>query len=1140
MKKWLSLLLILALTLSLAPAAFAGDGADAPDGLPAVGETVEGFTVREIRDFPLVGATVVVFEHDRTGAELMYFANSDTNRVFDLTFFTRAIDNTGLPHVFEHSTLDGSQKYPSRSLFFNLSYQTYNTFMNAMTYPLMTTYPVASLSEEQLLKYADYYTDSCLHPTILEDESIFREEAWRYRMEDAEDDLTIEGTVYSEMLGAIDLDSAAYTNMLRAAFPGSTIGNISGGDPGHIPEMTWESLKAYHELYYHPSNCVAFLYGQFDDYTAFLKLLNEAFAPYERQEFTFDDAEYTALKKSVESKIPFPVEEGSSTEHASTIYYSFLCPGLNKDPEEEMVMNTLTDLLGADASPLMLNLKKALPSGTFGSYIEMDGPEDAIVFYAANVDPGDAAAFKATVNKVLSDVGKKGFSKELTDGVMAALSLAIKLTGEGDDVGVDLISSIAASYAASGDMYNYMDYVDALGRLVAWNDQGLYKNAVSKWLLKKPVTVLVTTYPQAGLREELDAAETERLAELKAGMTAEEIAAIVAASNAPEEEDDASRYVARLQAVTVSSLPEEQRSYKVTDTVGEDGVRRLTAPAEVDGVGQVLLLLDAQGLPLEDIHWFALYTAVVGGMQTSAHTRDELAELTTRYLYSGQIRLSLLNSYGSDEYHPYLRASWIAADEDLAAGYDLLYEILFDSQFDDAETLLGLIQKTKASLKSSINSTPYSPMLYRSLGASVPLYAYYSWFNHMAFYAFLEQAEADMETDPEGVAENLRRIQQYFRNRTNAIAAYAGSAEGIEVNAPLTDAFMARLDDTEIKAQTYDFTAPARSEALVIDSSVQFNGIAANYAVMGLKEYTADMDAVSALVSDLYLYPMLRDQYGVYGALHGFVNDAGSYVISYRDPNVKETFEVYEGIPEFLRNLELDQETLDGYILSSYSSYAMPEGELSGALSALVSRLCGEPENLKIQYMRQLKAVTPDKVRGYADAYERLLSAGQRFTAGSASAAAAYADLYDAVLNPFGAVDAGEVEFTDVPESHEHYEAVRYVFEEYLMDPLGEDFFGVDEEAAAGDLALALYSLIDDEAAEAQDVLDLFASYGIVPASWKAEDTLTGADAQRFLADFSQAVEVEYTADDAEDKPITRGELAELIKAYVEYLESLE
>ena len=207
--------------------------------------------------------------HDRTGAGFVYIANDDTNRVFDLTFLTDTVDNTGLPHVFEHATLDGSRKYPSKSLFFNLSYQTYNTYMNASTFDRMTTYPVASLSEEQLLRYADYYTDSCLYPMIMEDESIFREEAWRYRLENADADLTIEGTVYSEMLGATTLERMAARNAMRTAFPGSIIGNDRGGLPGEIPNMTWEMLRGYHDKYYHPSNMVAFLYGDFQDYTAF-------------------------------------------------------------------------------------------------------------------------------------------------------------------------------------------------------------------------------------------------------------------------------------------------------------------------------------------------------------------------------------------------------------------------------------------------------------------------------------------------------------------------------------------------------------------------------------------------------------------------------------------------------------------------------------------------------------------------------------------------------------------------------------------------------------------------------------------------------------------------------------------------------
>ena len=1099
MKKLLAVLLALAMVCGVLPCAFAEEAGS----LPAVGDTVEGFTVQEIRDFPLLGAEAILFEHDRTGAHLMYIANSDTNRVFDLTFFTRAIDNTGLPHVFEHATLNGSDKYPSTALFFNLMYQTYNTFMNALTSSLYTTYPVASLSEEQLLRYADFYTDSCLHPSILEKESIYREEAWRYRMADMEDELTIEGTVYSEMLAATNLDSMAYLNILRTAYPGSTIGNESGGDPEYIPDMTWDGLKAYHDTFYHPSNCMAYLYGQFEDYTAFLRLLDEAFAPYERREFTFEDAEYTPIAEPVEVSYAFPVEAGSDTENRTNSFYAFVCPGLKDDPQEELVLNTLTDLLIAEASPLQQQLKKALPSGTFASYIELDAPEDAIVFYAANINPEDAAVFKATVDSVLAELAETGFAQDLVDGVMASVSMSVKLSREDSSAGVNLIAAgpLVSCYAATGDPFNYLDYVAGLENMDAWNQEGLYKAAISKWLLGSSTTALATTYPEPGLREELDAAEAARLAEVKASLSEEELQAIIDQTNAEKQEEDASAYVAQLQAVTVSSLPEEMREYTLVDETGEDGIRRLTSQAEVDGVGQILLLLDAAGLPQEDIHWFALYTTLLSQLDTSEHTKEELASLKTRYLYNGQIRLSLMPRYGTEEYHPYLRASWIAADEDLSEGYDLVYELLYNTQFSDTETLLGKIQQTKAALKSSINNTPYQALLYRAFGTYVPLYAYYDYFNFLPYYAFLDEVEQLMATSPETVTAKLEEIQNFFHNRANAVAAYAGSAEGIEANAALADAFLEKLDNQATEPAVYEFEKAAAAEALIVDSAVQYNCVVSDYETIGMEEYTADLAAVSSLVSDVYLMPMLREQYGVYTPLHGFVDDAGPYFISYRDPNVTETYQVYEELPAFLAELETDQETLDGYILSNYSTYAMPEGELSGAITAMTSRLSEEPEDLKLQYMRELKALTPEALQAYATAYEALMENGLRFTAGGAAAIGAHEELFDTVLNPFGAVDTSE------------------------------------EPATLGDLACELYPLFTGLDGSPEEAVAFFAENGILDPESAADEAVSGADAEAFLAILSQAIGLPYEADEsATEEQLTKGGLSAVVNGWLSML----
>ena len=302
----------------------------------------------------------------------------------------------------------------------------------------------------------------------MDNESVFRTEGWRYRLESAEDELTIEGTVYSEMLGAWTLERVAMLNALRAMFPGSMVGNESGGDPDFIPDMTFEALTGYHDLYYHPSNCAAYLYGQFEDYEAFLKLLDGYFSAYERREFVREDAGYAPIAEPVVETLAFPVEQSSSTEHTSTVYYGIVCPGLNQDPEREMVLNTLTDLLVDGASNFQQSLQEAIPYGNFAAYIETEGPEDAIVFLAENVDPEDADLFKATVDAALLDVAENGFPQDQVDGVNASLHISARLTRESSDP-VGVISNLVFYYATSGDPWSFLDYEDALFEMDDWN-----------------------------------------------------------------------------------------------------------------------------------------------------------------------------------------------------------------------------------------------------------------------------------------------------------------------------------------------------------------------------------------------------------------------------------------------------------------------------------------------------------------------------------------------------------------------------------------------------------------------------------------------------------------------------------------------
>lgn len=1134
MKRLFALILSLALLLAAWPAAQAEDPAQA---LPQPGEVIHGFEVKELRDYPLMDATIVRFEHRQTGAQLFYIANDDINRAFDLTFFTEAEDDTGLPHVFEHATTDGSEKYPSTALWFNLKYQTYNTFWNAMTSKRFTTYPCASLSEAQLLKYADYFTDSCFNPLLMKDDASFHTEAWRYRMEDAGAPLTIEGTVYSEMLGERTLDNLAETNALRAAFPGSTVGNDHGGDPDHIPDLTWETVKAYHDKYYHPSNCAAYLYGQFDDYKAFLQLLDGYFSVYEKREFPHDDAGYAPIAEPVVQTVPFPVEEGSNTEHASYVYYSFVCPGLKDDLEQDVLMTTLTDLFLDGASNLMQSLQEALPYGGFLCYNDPRGPEKAITFIAANVNPEDAETFKSIVDAGLRDVAENGFPQDQVDGVMTSLKLSALLARENSSPVEGLLLNMLCDYADTGNPWYHLDYQDGLFKMDEWNRQGLYARAVSQWLTDSKTTALVTTYPEPGAKEAHDDALAEKLAQVKASMSEREIEKIVAASNAAPEQDDAAQYVAKLQAVTVDSLPEERKQYVVTDVTDEQGTRRIDVVAGVEGVGSVKIYLDAAGLAQEDIHWFNLYTDLVFNLDTTAHNKAELAKLASRYLYGGGISLAPLR-VGRDGWHPYLSLGWIAQDDDLDEGYDLMREVLFDTVVDDPAKLLERVTALKTDFKSIITTNPTSLaglLVHRAFAGTDELYRYRTYASELEYYDFLVRTEQQLTDDPQGAVAKLKGIQDYFNNRTNAVTLFAGNAESIALNRKLADAFLASLDAREIENVDYDLPVPAKSEALVIDSAAQNNMLAADFATAGLDDFDGRLDAVVNIVTDTFLNPLLRDQYGVYTPQQRNIRDGGVSIYAYRDPNIAETFQVLEELPGMVADMEIDQETLDGYILSAYTELAMPEGELTGAMTAATRALQDWPQDEVLTWMRQLKTLTPEGVKDYAGMYEKLAEDGMRRTTGGAAAINANAELFDAIYNPFGAVDNTEVTLSDVTEDGEHYEAVRFAFEEGFMSPRSDDAFGVDDPATQGDLLAALYVLVGGER-DANEALAAFVEYGLVTNDTDLNAPILPEDIWGLLSAVV-GQEVAPLTETARADAVTRGELAEALMAFVDELE---
>ena len=545
LKKLLCLILAATLLLSLMPAASAQD-------LPKPSQSISGFTVTAVGTERLIDTPTVLFTHEKTGGQVLYYATDATERAFDISFKTPALDNSGLPHVFEHICISGSQKYPHANLFFPLANQTYSTFVNAMTSNNMTTYPLASLSEEQLYLMTDYYLSGVFQPLLYTEPRLVQREAWRYELTDSDAPLRLSGTVYNEMKGALALDTMSHYNLLDALFPNSLVSNISGGDPDHIPEMTQESLLKFHQEYYHPSNALVVLYGDLD-YAAFLALIDSYFSSFDKKQINVPTGEIAPLQAPVTKTYAYPVEAGSASQDAAVLSYAFV-PQL--DSTRDLIgMILLSDVLSHSASPLAQAFQMAFPGAVLSISANITVPQPYLSFDASGMNASDLDAFRQLVDAALNRVVAAGLDSEMVEAVLAAERFSQLTIPEQSNLGVNLAVQQSSVWATTGSLNYFNDYLDTMDYLKTDAADHYFEKLIQYQLLTTQHRAAVATVPTPGLAEQKEQELEARLAAVKTAMSAEELQAILAQTveiPAWGQEEPPVELIQRLQAVTVS------------------------------------------------------------------------------------------------------------------------------------------------------------------------------------------------------------------------------------------------------------------------------------------------------------------------------------------------------------------------------------------------------------------------------------------------------------------------------------------------------------------------------------------------------------------------------------------------------------
>ncbi len=906
-----------------------------PD-LPDVGEEISGFRVDAVGGISYLDADTIYLTHIVSGARTTVVLNEDENRCFEIGYRTPSLDDSDANHVFEHSILCGSGKYDSTELFYDLSASSYTTYLNATTYPTVTFYPVSSMSEEQLRIIADVYLSCMVDPNVLRDENIFKREAIRYQLNSPEEEITISGTVYAEDLGFMgDLSSNLTDSILKTLYGEDNPASHSNGllymD---FQSLTYEHLKEVYEKNYRFDNAMIVLYGKLD-WRDWLDFLDESYL-----------SDYPAEGTDVMSVLNAPIPEGyqeavvdspaymgAETEKQSSIAYVIDLQYLTE--EEQIQLFYMIDMIADSRSPMIKEgEKRALPSEIIGG-VEYSFAHPMVFFELDYCDPKDREAFLDVVKTGLEEIADNGVDPDIYESNMVSARLTNGLFLENENAGVDLAKECILGWASLGEV-DYLEKKDQiLEDLRKDRGQKALKN-LSRKLLQCISSCTVTAVPKPGLAEEMEAEVEEILTEMKASMSEKEILKMVEETRAYEDWSEAPRHVSGL-SISPDMLPESPDYDSFTfEENEEDGIAVYSAPVPVEDVAATAFCFSLKDFSTEDLYDLELYIKLLGALPTKKYSRDEVKTLLTESVSN----LNLAVCWDLESSRPYLYAQYYTLTENYEKSLKLLLELLSETDWEDLEEVLLQYGYLLPSLSEDNNT---DRRIYESIWAAAsslePAYAYRM--NLMrpevsAYYKDLYEGLASGDEEKaKTFSKKMETVTGKLLNRDGLKVVNAASEHHLEAFSALDHEILSKLPKADREeGDISDLLRGNRSTGILTSTDPEL------YSMWFVK----DTDGILTGSDLVYLFaangeyftPIMRFQNGVYTpAAVTDVTRNTFYLYTFKDPNLNLSRSAVFNIPSVIREMDLTEEQLNGYILSTYADAISPQGPFSAQMTSV-------------------------------------------------------------------------------------------------------------------------------------------------------------------------------------------------------------
>lgn len=877
-----------------------------------------------------------------------------------------------------HTTLCGSKKFPVKDPFIELAKGSLNTFLNAMTYPDKTVYPVASCNDQDFKNLMDVYLDAVFNPNITKYEEIFKQEGWHYELTGKDDELKINGVVYNEMKGAYSSpDEVLSSQIYRSLFPDNTYSKDSGGNPEYIPKLTYEAYLDFYHKYYHPSNSYIYLYGDMDVVERLEWLDKEYLSLYDYKKVNSEINKQPAFDEIKNVEAQYSITMDDSQENKTYLSYNRVVG----DTLDEMLYQAFDVLDYALVSSPGAPVKQALIDAGIGD--DVYGSYDAGIlqpvfsFVAKNANASQADEFESIIENTLKEVVKTGINKEALLAGINSSEFKFREADFGQFPKGLLFGLNCLDSWLFDDMkpFIHLECLGTFAKLRKAVDTDYFEKLIQEYLLDNTHGSSVTVKPKRGLGNEREEALAKELSDYKASLSDEEIKKLIEDTEhlkKYQEEPSSDEDLRKLPMLTRADMKKNAMPFSNIEDELLD-VKVVRHDIESNGIDYISFLFDAGDFAQSELGYLGFFTNALGLVSTEKYSYTDLANATN--IYTGGISTGTASHPDIKDRNNFVfkfEVKLKVLEKNLDKALELMEQMLLTSDFTDTKRLGELVAQIKARLQANLSSSGHLVAAMRSMSSFSRYALYQDELKGIAFYRSICRIEKELSESPKSVSDKLAAIAKKLFARNRMLISFTGNNEAYGNAKPSLEKVIAGFDKMSAVGNQAEVHFNTAKEAFIDASQIQYVAKTGDFICEGY-EYTGALRLLRIILSYDYLWINVRVKGGAYGCMNTFLRSGESYFVSYRDPNLSDTLDVYDRIPEYIKSFSPDERDMTKYIIGTFSALDTPmnpEAKGSRSLSAYLEGITYE----QIQKERnEILNAQPEDIRRLADLVEAVL-----------------------------------------------------------------------------------------------------------------------------------------------------------------------